>query len=211
MGDMKVTSDLLDVQDGKINLALVTGDIADIVSDDINGEIEHFVDSFYDALGMDPDQYCTLHGLEFWDEVTWDFRATFDKVWEDVSDLLAYEFPEIFGDGGPVKLSTYDKLSSGPGTAYWGKETEIAMFGVDIDGGRLLEVFQDLTGGDTINDGEDIPGFVRTCTDRYWAKVEVLRTIVGPEFWHTVQDMVWEKSLEPVSFGALGDALWDAA
>lgn len=212
MGKMTVTPELLNARDEKVNLALIVGPIGDLISADIDREIELFCCWFTELMDMDADEYCRKHGLEFWDEIAYDYRAMFDRVWRLVADVLETELEEIFGAEGSVKLSAYNPEESRPASGMWGQEREVGMFRWTIDGEKLWQLAVEELGTCQIKDGHDISGFIRTCEDSYWAQCEVLKALVPDDFWYTIQCAIAEDATvtEMMSFGRLDELLAEA-
>ena len=213
MGKMTFTPELLNAKDEDVNLALIVGGIGDLISADIDRAIDLFCEWFAETMDMDADEYCRANNLEFWDEVTYNYWAMFDKVWQLVADVLETELDDIFGADGPVKLSAYNPSESRPATGLFGQEREVAMFRWTIDGEKLWELAKDELGTDQISDGHGISGFTRTCDDDYWAQIKVLEALVTDEFWYTIQCAMSEDNTieEMMSFGKLDEAMADAA
>ena len=204
---IKVTPELLDARDETINLALVTGSIADIISDIIDQEIEAYSDGFYEEVGIDINEYCTRNGLDFLEEVSWDYRAMFDKAWPIVAEALESFVDEVFNED-VVRLGDYDPRDSRPATGLWGQEREVAMFPLRINGEALARLYKDNTGRDSVGDGRGISGFIRTCDDNYWVQLEVLWELLPTDFWYYIFDWLQESYVigDMVTFGALEDA-----
>lgn len=213
MGRMTFTPELLNAKDEDVNLALIVGPIGDLISDEIGREAELFADWFAETLDVDAYAYCQEHGLEFWDEVHYNYRDMFIKAWPMVVDTLEQELPEIFGEDGPVKVSAYNPDKSRPATGLWGQEREVGMFRWTIDGEKLWELAVNELGTDQINDGHGISGFIRTCEDSYWAQCEVLKDLVPGDFYVDIREGFAETNLigDMMSFGALDDAMDNAA
>ena len=213
MGMMTVTPELLTARNEDVNLALIVGGIGDLISDEIEREAESFVDWFTDTLGVDADEYCQEHGLEFWDEVQYSYRDMFIKAWPVVADVLAQELPEIFGEDGPVKVSDFNPDKSHPDRGMWGAEREVAMFRWTIDGEKLWELAVNELGTDQIHDSHVISGFIRTCEDSYWAQCEVLEALMPGDFWYRILEDFAETNLigDMMSFGRLDEAMAEAA
>lgn len=204
---IKVTPELLDARDETINLALVTGSIADIISDIIDGEIEYYSDTFYEEVGIYPDEYCDRYGLDFWEEVSWDYRAMFDKAWPIVAEALKSVVDEVFSED-VVSLGDYIPSDSRPATGLWGQEREVAMFPLKINGEALARLYKDNTGRDSVRNGKDISGFIRTCDDNYWVQLVVLWELLPIDFWYYIFDWLQESCVigDMVTFGALEKA-----
>lgn len=213
MGKMTFTPEMLDARDEEVNLALITGPIGDLISADIDRSIELLCEWFYETMDMDAHEYCRANNLEFWDEVTYDYRVMFDKVWKLVADVLETELDDIFGEDGPVKLSAYNPSESRPATGLFGQDREVAMFRWTIDGQKLWELAKDELGTDQITNGYGISGFIRTSDDNYWAQIKVLEALVSDDFWYTIQCAMSEDNTieEMMSFGKLDEAMAEAA
>ena len=209
MGEMTVTPSMLDARDEQVNLALIVGPIGELISDEIDREAALFADWFYEETGTDVDEYCREHGLEFWDEISYDYRAMYHKVWPIVVDMLEAELPEVFSQHGPVAVTDYSKQKSRPATGLWGQEHEVAMFTWAIDGEKLWAIAQEELGTTTIHDGYGISGFVRTCDDRYWAQCEIIKDLIPDEFWLRVMEEFAQSYIiaDMVSFGKLEEAM----
>ena len=137
MGMLKLTPSLLDASDEQVNLALIVGPMGELISDEIEREVELFEEYFYDQTGVTVDEYCREHDTDLWNEVSYDFAAMFHKLWSVVPDILETELPDIFGEHGPVKVSSYDESASHP------SGREVAMFTWSIDGQKLLDLARD--------------------------------------------------------------------
>ena len=209
MGEMTVTPSMLDARDEQVNLALIVGPIGELISDEIDREAVLFADWFYEETGMDADEYCREHGLEFWDEISYDYRAMFDKVWPIVADMLEVELPEVFNPRGPVAVTDYSEQKSRPSTGLWGQEHEVAMFTWSIDGEKLWAIAREELGNTKVWDGHGASGFYRTCEDSYWAQCEVLKDLVPDGFWYRVMEELAQTSIieDMISFGKLEEAM----
>ena len=213
MGKMMFTPEMLNARDEKVNLALIVGSIGELISGEIDRETEMFADWFAETLDVDADAYCQENGLEFWNEVQYNYREMFIKAWPMVVDVLEQELPEIFGEDGPVKLSAYNPEESRPSSGMWGEEREVAMFRWTIDGEKLWELATEELGTTKVWDGHGASGFYRTCEDSYWAQCEVLKALVPDDFWYRILEDFAESNLigDMVSFGRLDEAMAEAA
>lgn len=209
MGEMTVAPSMLDARDEQVNLALIVGPIGDLIGEAIDATADRFADWFYEDTGMDVDEYCREHGLEFWDEISYDYRAMFDKAWPIVADMLEAELPEVFSQQGPVKVSDYSKQESRPATGLWGQNQEVAMFTWSIDGEKLWAIAKEELGTTKVWDGHGASGLFRTCDDRYWAQCEILKDLIPDEFWYKVMEefAVYSIIEDMVSFGKLEEVM----
>lgn len=205
MGIMTFTPELLNASDEKVNLVMIAGPVSDLIEACIEDQVGMFEEHFYENTGGLVEQYCQDNNLDFWDEVSYDFAAMFHKLWPVVADLLETALPDVFGEHGPVKVSSYDPSVSRPPTGLWGQECEVAMFTWNIDGAKLYDIARDELGTVEIPDGHNISGFIRTCEDSYWAQCKVLEALVPDEFWYTILDEIASAYIldDMVSFGRL--------
>ena len=199
MSTITLTPELLNASDEKVNLALIAGPVGDLIEGCIEDQVGMFEEQFYENTGVDVEDYCQDNNLNFWGEVGYDFTAMFHKLWPVVVDLLETELPDVFGEHGPVKVSSYDENRSHP------IHREVAMFTWSIDGAGLYNIARDELGTVEIPDGHNISGFIRTCEDSYWAQCKVLEALIPDDFWLVILDEIATACTfdDMVSFGRL--------
>ena len=212
MGRMTVSADALDTPVERVNLASIDYHLLGMIEEYINGEVDQFTESFYEDMGVDPNEWCTENGIDFWEEVSWDYAAMFSTVAESFGEYLAEEYPELFGEDGPVTLVAH--VSNRPRDGRWGTNHDVVEWAWCIDGKGLAKLFTDVVGGDgTVHDGHGISGFTRTCTDEAWMRhlvvSDTMEALPGGGYWEAMEWLHYRLD-GSVTFGKLEEALYAA-
>lgn len=110
--------------------------------------------------------------------------------------FLEDRFDELFGEHGPVKLW-------GPGEMYfdnsgWGFLQDSYTVSWQVNGEALYKLAESY-GISSVDDGHDILGFIRTCSDDDWARYRVIA-----ELMEAMSDTIFEDIYEDFWEVAMG-------
>lgn len=172
MTTMTFDSDLLTTNGyEEFNLYLITGGISESLSCAMDSEIESFADHWANETGKDlPD--------DWFDEVTWDWAGMYKEFAQDLPEILAQAYPELFTtdekDFAPVVVGKVTEAhTNDPGG--WGREYIKATMKIN---GQALKALADEYGITEIPNGKGISGFIRTADDDYWSQTNVIEAIM---------------------------------
>lgn len=140
-----------------------------------------------DAYEREFEDYFLRHGEEP-EDVFINAREFYKKAMSYWGDFLADRFDELFGGNGPVMVW-------GPGEIYfddggWGHARDGYIMRWFVNGEALYKLAESY-GITSVDDGHDISGFVRTCSDADWARHRVIA-----ELMEAMSDTIFEDILE---------------
>lgn len=203
--DMELTEELLAANNGKIiNVALLVPDLEVMLDEAITHEIEFFADHFYETTGEDPQKWAESRGKDFVDYAEYDYHELLMEWAETSIDIINERLD------GAVNIHSFDRSEARRGTALWGKEQTYLPALIDVDAGKLLDMYVERFDSVDIDDGHSTSGFIRTCDDSYWALISVLQDLITGDYTQDiVEDVVWEWSELEIEFGEAQDYLME--
>lgn len=113
-------------------------------------------------------------------------------------DFLEDRFDELFGDDAPIKLWGPGEIVFDNGG--WGHSRDGYIMSWYVSGQRLYDLAVSY-GITSVDDGQNIPGFFRTCDDATWAKHRVISELMeamSDTIFHDIYDDFWELAMDYV-------------
>ena len=139
-----------------------------------------------DAYEREFEDYLLRHGEEP-DDVFINGRAFYAKAMANWADFLTRYFDELFGGDGPVMVWGPGEIVFDNGG--WGHARDAYIMSWYVNGERLYELAKSY-GITSVDDGHDIPGFHRTCSDADWARHRVISELMEAMNPHTSDDIL---------------------
>lgn len=185
MARIELTPELLHSPIARVNVCNFYNPLEDL-SATLDAACELEIDYYFTETGEEP-------------EVDVGGRGFLTEAMSYWGNFLTDRFDELFGGNGPVMLW-------GPGEMYfdnggWGHTRDGYIMRWYVDGEALYKLAESY-GITSVDDGHDIPGFIRTCSDADWARHRVISELMeamSDTIFYDIEEDFRELALEYVN------------